>query len=136
MERLSQSTVCCGACGLDMLRNEPTHSEVQMQVPQRKTLIALSIKLFSLMMILPLCSSLQAQSFYGSIVGTVTDATGAVVPNAKVTATNSGTSELTTVTSDAGGKFSFVNLVPATYKVDVTKASFKQFIQDQVTVEV
>ncbi len=107
-----------------------------MQQPHRKTLVAYAIKLLCLMMILPLCSSLQAQSFYGSIVGTVTDATGAVVPNAKVTVTNVGTSEATTITSDGAGKFSFVNLIPATYKVDISKASFKHFIHDQVTVEV
>ena len=107
-----------------------------MQVSNRKTMIAFAIRLFCLVMILPIFSPLMAQSFYGSIVGTVTDATGAVVPNAKVVVTNVGTNEATTVNSDATGKFQFVNLVPATYKLDVSKASFKRYIRDQITLEV
>ena len=89
-----------------------------------------------LVTILGAASPLNAQSFYGSIVGTVTDTSGAVVPDATVTVTNIGTNEAQTVQSDAGGKYSFANLVPAAYQVEVTKASFKRFLSGQVTVGV
>ena len=79
---------------------------------------------------------LSAQSFYGSIVGTVSDTTGAVIPNAQVTVTNIGTNEPVTVNSDTTGKFNFVNLVPATYKLAVTKTGFKQLLRDNLAVEV
>ena len=70
---------------------------------------------------------LRAQSFYGSIVGAVTDSTGAVVPGATVTITNIGTNDKHTAQSNASGEFSFVSLVPASYKVEVSKASFKRW---------
>jgi hypothetical protein len=101
-----------------------------------RKVFAVGIKLIAIMMALSVCPSLKAQSFYGSIVGTVTDGTGAVVPDAQVMATNVGTNESVSVKSDPSGKFSFVNLLPATYKVSVDKGGFKRFLQDRVTVEV
>jgi hypothetical protein len=107
-----------------------------MHLTSRNVMTGFAIKLLSLAMILSTASTLKAQSFYGSILGTVADATGAVVPDAKVTVTNTGTSEARTVNSDAAGRFSIVNLVPATYKVEVTKTGFKRYLSDQVTVQV
>jgi hypothetical protein len=79
---------------------------------------------------------LHAQSFYGSIVGTVTDSGGAVVPGAAVTITDIGTGEKRVAQTNASGEYSFVSLVPATYKVEVSKTSFKRFVRDQATVQV
>ncbi len=54
------------------------------------------------------CSSpvVQAQLTTGGIVGTVTDASGARVPEVSVTATEVSTSTATTVTADASGSYS------------------------------
>jgi hypothetical protein len=79
---------------------------------------------------------LGAQSSYGSIVGTVTDISGAIVPGATVTVTNLGTGEVQTTTSDQSGNFSVVNLNPANYKVDVQKTNFKRFERQPVEVAV
>jgi hypothetical protein len=79
---------------------------------------------------------LRAQSLYGSIAGTVTDASGGVVPGATVTATNIGTNEKHTVKTGAAGEYRFVDLIPAVYKVEVQAPSFKRFVQDVVTVQV
>ena len=94
-----------------------------------------AVNLICLVTILAVSMPLNAQSFYGSILGTVTDSSGAVVPDATVRVTNIGTNERQNVQSNAEGKYSIVNLVPATYNVEVTKAHFKRFLSDQVTVE-
>lgn len=107
-----------------------------MIIPKPMTMMALAINLLCLVSIQPMFAPLRAQSFYGSIVGAVTDNSGAIVPGAKVTATNTGTNEAVGVVTDAKGEFSFVNLVPAVYKLEVTASNFKRFLRDQVTVEV
>jgi len=76
------------------------------------------------------------QTFYGSIVGTITDPTGADVPQATVTLTNLGTSDRRTMQSDASGNYQFVNLVPGQYKVEVEKSGFRRFAREPITVEV
>ncbi len=108
-----------------------------MNASGRNIKIAFSIKLLCLMMIMHIVSPLlKAQSFYGSIVGTVADATGAVVPDALVTVTNAGTNEAQTAPTDSAGKYNFVNLVPAAYKVQVEKVGFKRFLREQLNVQV
>lgn len=81
---------------------------------------------------LPLC----AQNTYGSIAGAVTDASGASIADANVTLTNLGTSEKRTQSSGNDGLFTFVNLFPGQYRIDVEKQGFKHFTQASVTVDV
>ena len=54
-----------------------------------------------------------AQSVTGTLLGTVTDPTGAVVQNAKVTATQTGTNVARETTSNESGNFSMPDLPPA-----------------------
>ena len=49
-----------------------------------------------------------SQTFYGSIVGTVSDSTGAIIPGASVTLTNLGTSDKRTMVSTDSGSYRFV----------------------------
>ena len=79
---------------------------------------------------------LQAQVDTGSITGTVTDSSGAVVSGAKVTLTNEGTAaNLSTNTgSDGGFKFSPVRV--GSYKLDVTAQGFKTDSAAHVAVDV
>jgi hypothetical protein len=81
-------------------------------------------------------ASISAQTFYGSIVGSVTDPSGSVVPGATVTLTNNATSERRTATSGADGTYRFVNLVPGAYKVEVESSGFRRYTRDQVQVNV
>jgi hypothetical protein len=81
-------------------------------------------------------AQLKAQAFFGSIVGTVTDTSGGVIPGATVTLTNTGTNEKHTVKADAVGNYQFVDLVPATYKIEVSQANFKHFIHENILVDV
>ena len=68
-----------------------------------------------------------AQSDVGSIVGFVTDQTGAVVPNAKITVANEGTGETRVVTSDAEGHYTVPNLPPAIYTIKAEAPGFEKF---------
>jgi len=77
-----------------------------------------------------------AQTFFGSIVGNVTDASGAAVPGAAVTLTNTGTSEKRTGETDSRGAYQFVNLVPGVYRVDVEKTGFQRLSRPDVQVQV
>jgi hypothetical protein len=90
--------------------------------------------LMALATLLP--ATIKAQTSYGSIVGTVTDSTGAVVPGATVTITNTATNDKRTVQSNPAGDFSFVSLLPSTYTVEVQKTTFKRFVRQQIVVEV
>ncbi len=85
--------------------------------------------LVSLGMIVSASLSLYGQSTYGSIAGSVTDTSGAAITDAKVTLTNLGTSEKRTQSSGADGLFTFVNLFPGQYRIDVEKQGFKHFVR-------
>jgi hypothetical protein len=80
--------------------------------------------------------SLYGQSTYGAIAGSVTDNSGAVVTDAKVTLTNQGTAEKRTQSSGADGLFTFVNLFAGQYRIDVEKQGFKHFVRSAIVVEV
>ena len=107
-----------------------------MKVSHYRVRVVLAIAILGTLMILNLQSTLKAQSFYGSLVGTVTDASGAVVPGSTVTITNTGTNEKRTMEADSSGKYSFVNLVPATYRIEVSKSNFKRFMREGISVQV
>jgi len=79
-------------------------------------------------------SAANAQTLYGSIVGTVSDQQKAALPGVAVTATNVGTtSKLETVT-DASGSYTFRNLQPGTYDLAATLEGFKTLQKTGVTV--
>lgn len=56
----------------------------------------------------------------GALSGAVMDSTGAVVPNATVTISNTGTGAVMTVVTNAEGRYTVPNLTPGTYKVSAT----------------
>jgi Carboxypeptidase regulatory-like domain len=59
----------------------------------------------------------SAQAVYGSIFGTVTDSSGAVVPNATVTVADVAKGTSVAVQSDASGEYRVQHLIPDTYTV-------------------
>jgi len=92
--------------------------------------------LVSIGMVVSASPALYAQSTYGSIAGSVTDNSGAAVTAANVTLTNLGTQEKRTQSSGSDGLYTFVNLFPGQYRIDVEKQGFKHFVQTPVTVDV
>ncbi|MCC6540113.1 MAG: TonB-dependent receptor [Bryobacterales bacterium] len=70
-----------------------------------------------------------SQSFTGRIVGTVTDASGAVVPNAEVKAVELATNRTLTATSNADGNYAFNEVPRGEYTVEVSAQGFKRITQ-------
>jgi len=89
-------------------------------------------KWISLLLALVFIASLPAlaQKITGDISGTVEDASGAVVKDARVTATNTGTGETRSATTSDAGFYRIVELPPGTYKVTVTAQGFKSQARD------
>jgi hypothetical protein len=92
----------------------------------------LAYSLLALLLSIPL--GLHAQQYSGTIVGTVTDSTGAAIPGATVTIINTGTGAKTTQTSGGQGEFTFAQLPIGTYEVHVTQGNFKEFVETGVVV--
>lgn len=76
-----------------------------------------------------------SQTVQGVITGTVTDPTGAVVPNATVTITNVGTNISQTTTTGSDGAYRFSLVPPGTYTVDVKATNFAEVRAAGVVVE-
>ncbi len=75
-------------------------------------------------LMVPAAAIARAQSFTGSISGTVTDPAGAVIPNATVTLTAVDTGRTRTATTNGAGEYNFPSLPPGAYKVRVTAKNF------------
>jgi hypothetical protein len=81
-------------------------------------------------------ASVWAQAVNGTIVGTITDQSGGLVPAAQVTITEANTNATRLVTSDGNGYFSFPDLPPGTYNVKVAKQGFTTAERTQVALGV
>jgi hypothetical protein len=87
-----------------------------------------------------LCISLSipvlAQKFTGTLTGSVTDQSGAVVAGAAVSVTSQTNGSTRTAATNGVGSFTFPELNPDTYNVTVTKQGFKQVVQQNVVLHV
>ncbi len=79
--------------------------------------------------------SVHAQTITAGVNGTVTDASGAIVPNVKVAATNTGTNVSIDTQSNRDGVFVIRNLQVGTYKVSFTSAGFAAQTMGPFTLE-
>jgi hypothetical protein len=76
-----------------------------------------------------------SQTVQGVITGTITDPTGAIVPNVTVTITNIGTNISQTTTTGSDGSYRFSLVPPGTYTVDVKAANFAEVKATGIVVE-
>jgi outer membrane receptor protein involved in Fe transport len=90
------------------------------------TLVAITVTL----------SPAYSQILYGTLTGSVTDQTGAVLPGARVQALNVATNVAMTATTNERGIYVFSNLLPGVYDVTIEAASFKTVMQKGVTISV
>src|SRR5258705_4397965 len=77
--------------------------------------------------------SAQAQ-FKAGIQGTVTDSSGGLIPDAKITLVNTETTKTQETTTSADGFYRLSGLAPAKYKLTIEKAGYKQKVFDDVVV--
>src|SRR2546427_6788958 len=83
-----------------------------------------------------LLSVVSAQTFQAQSTGLIRDASGAVIPNARVVATNIATRVAYSAESNAQGIYRLVALPPAKYKVTTSLAGFKTSEQSPITLQV
>jgi hypothetical protein len=81
------------------------------------------------------CAALPAQILTGSITGTVTDSSGAVVPDVKVTTSSPALiGGPRSINSDANGNFKFLELPPGTYSLRFEKQGFQSYEQSNIVL--
>ena len=83
-----------------------------------------------------LCSAGIAQVTTGSILGTVRDASGAVIPGATVTVTDVGKGTSSAHQTDLEGNYAVPYLLPGSYNIAVESKGFKRSVQNNVVVDI
>src|SRR4051794_31434634 len=78
----------------------------------------------------------QAQESRGTILGRVTDSTGATVPDAEVKVTNVATGLAVSAKTNESGNYSLPFLVAGFYNVTAETTGFKKFVRENVQVRV
>src|ERR1051325_2679307 len=104
-----------------------------------KTYLAISIQLAAVLAITLTLANVtfgQAQAAAADLQGVVKDATGAVVPNATVTARNPATNLSRNATTNDEGLYRIVNLTPGDYEITVEASNFKRAVLPRVTLTV
>lgn len=98
--------------------------------------IAYSIALVVCLACLAAATLSWSQTTTASIVGTITDPTQAVIPNATVTATNASTGVSNTTTTDSSGHYAFLSLPVGTYSLTVAQSGFQTSKISEITLRV
>src|SRR5262249_35029771 len=111
----------------------PVTTFILMETTMQKKVSYLKILAFAALLV---CSAVTwAQTITGNVSGTVTDPTGAIVPNAKVQATNVETGVVTETTTNNDGIYNLRFLQIGNYKVTVTAAGFGTTIYGPFVLE-
>ena len=83
-------------------------------------------------LVLGFSPALIGQAVNGTLLGTVTDTTGATVTGAKVTAVAAGTGEVHESVTNESGNYTFPDLQPGTYSISVEAKGFKKDTQENI----
>ncbi|MEB2364229.1 MAG: TonB-dependent receptor [Bryobacteraceae bacterium] len=79
---------------------------------------------------------LQAQVLYGSIIGTVSDPSGAVIPDAKIQITNTATGLVRDTVADGSGRFSIINVLAGSYDLRAEATGFRPYSSTGISVSI
>ncbi len=93
------------------------------------------IRFITLLIVLSVAIAVSAQSDSARLTGTITDPQGAMVANATITLTNTGTGRVLTMQSGADGNYSFNAVPPGKYHVQAKQAAFTTMTAD-ITLQV
>ena len=77
----------------------------------------------------------SGQTSNGTILGTITDSSHAVIPNVQVALTDTGTNTRRTAETNTAGYFVFSNLAPGTYRVDVEQPGFQKMVRSDIGLD-
>ena len=97
-----------------------------------RKLSAVLITLF----LIGICITSTAQTVDTAIVGTVTDSTGAIIPNATVTIASSSTGISKRAVTNSAGEYSVTYLTPGTYDVTVSANGFSSSVQKGIVLQI
>lgn len=95
---------------------------------------ALQLCALAALLSLPTLPVLRAQNITGSILGNVTDPSGAAISGAEVTVTNTGTDKAVKAATDSRGYYAATNLPPGSYRVKVSAAGFKNTVRNDIAL--
>lgn len=96
----------------------------------------MKVKTLLILLCFALVPPVAGQTFYGNVVGTITDASGSAVSDANVVLTNTGTADRRRMSTDAEGGYRFVNLQPGRYRLEAERSGFNRIVRDGIVVEV
>ena len=91
---------------------------------------------FVAMLVLTLVAGAYAQDFRATLTGTVTDPTGAAIPNATVKAINTATNEIKETKTTADGVYTIPYLNPGTYNIEVAASGFQTLKREAIVLRV
>lgn len=96
----------------------------------------LSLWVCAILLLFGMANSVAAQAVKGSLLGTITDSSGAAAAGATVTATETRTNIAVTTATNQDGNYVFSNIKDGLYRVEATLKGFKKVVRDSVTVDV
>ncbi len=104
--------------------------------PQRKDSFGFAVMRFALaVLLMTLAATLRAQD-NATITGTVTDSSGALVPNASIALTNPATGQTRNTLSNSAGAYRFANVGVGTYALNASASGFQKFERTGIVVNV
>ena len=95
-----------------------------------------TLLILAMTLVLLVCLMAAAQGATAQIIGTVKDQSGAVLPGAEVTATQTDTGATRMTVSDETGSYSLPNLPVGPYKLEVSLPGFRTFVQSGIVLQV
>jgi hypothetical protein len=94
------------------------------------------LSLLALLVLLAVPASTLLAQGRATVFGTVTDATGAAVPNAHITLLNPATQQTQNAVSSGDGNYNLASIVPGTYQVTVVAPGFQSFVATSIVLQV
>src|SRR5215831_17970083 len=110
-------------------RNSPTGDNMLCRVASHALWTPLSI-----LAVFAISAAPAGAQGFGSIAGTITDPTGAIIPGATVTVSEGGTGFSRTVTSNERGQYTIPSLRPSEYKLLVELIGFRPFSRERIVL--
>src|SRR5262245_53175544 len=108
--------------------------EIHESLPSHKRVLVAALSVFFIFSLAKV--TLEGQAVTATILGTITDASGAAIPGAAILVKNQGTGITQTSASDEQGRYRIPDLAIGEYEVQVSKAGFQTVIRKSITLSV